>query len=91
MFRQALAESEAWTPTLAPWTLPTSFVDPSARLLPPCAARTERTGSLMVQNREALPRSLDAPLPSTLGGAAGVGNSSPASGSIDCSVFQERS
>jgi len=71
--------------------LPSSFVDPSARLLPPCAARTERTGSFMVQNREALPRSLDAPLPSTLGGAAGVDSISPASGSIDCSVLQERS
>jgi filamentous hemagglutinin family protein len=71
--------------------LPSSFVDPSDRILPPCAARTERTGSFMVQNREALPRPLDAPLPSTLGGAAGVGGIPPASGSTNCSVFQERS
>jgi filamentous hemagglutinin family protein len=71
--------------------LPSSFVDPSDRLLPPCVARTERTGSFMVRNREALPRSLDAPLPSTLGGAAGGGRVPPASGSTNCSVFQERS
>jgi hypothetical protein len=71
--------------------LPSSFVDPSDRLLPPCVARTERTGSFMVQNREALPRSLDAPLPSTLGGAAGVDSIPPASSSTDCPVFQERS
>jgi hypothetical protein len=45
----------------------------------------------MVQNREALPRSLDAPLPSDLTGAPGVDSIPPASGSIDCSVFQERS
>jgi hypothetical protein len=72
-------------------TLPADFVDPSNRLLPPCVARTERTGSFMVQSREALPRSPDAPLPSTLGGTPGVDGNSPASGSTDCSVFQERS
>jgi hypothetical protein len=72
-------------------TLPADFVDPSNRLLPPCVARTERTGSFMVQSREALPRSPDAPLPSTLGGAPGVDGNSPASGSTDCSLFQERS
>jgi hypothetical protein len=72
-------------------TLPADFVDPSNRLLPPCVARTERTGSFMVQSREALPRSPDAPLPSTLGGAPGVDANSPASGSTDCSLFQERS
>jgi len=71
-------------------TLPADFVDPSNRLLPPCVARTERTGSFMVQSRDALPRALDAPLPSTLG-APGVDDNSPASGSTDCSVFQERS
>jgi filamentous hemagglutinin family protein len=77
--------------------LPSSFVDPSDRILPPCAARTERTGSFMVQNREALPRSLDAPLPSNLTGAPGapgapgVDGIPPASGSTDCSVFPERS
>jgi hypothetical protein len=72
-------------------TLPADFVDPSNRLLPPCVARTERTGSFMVQSREALPRSPDAPLPSTLGGAPEVDGNSPASGSTDCSLFQERS
>jgi filamentous hemagglutinin family protein len=72
-------------------TLPADFVDPANRLLPPCVARTERTGSFMVQSREALPRSPDAPLPSTLGGAPGVDGNSPASGSTDCSLFQERS
>jgi filamentous hemagglutinin family protein len=71
--------------------LSSSFVDPSDRLLPPCVARTERTGSFMVQNRDALPRSLDAPLPSNLGDAPGVDGIPPASGSTDCSVFQERS
>jgi large exoprotein involved in heme utilization and adhesion len=71
--------------------LPSSFVDPSDRLLPPCVARTERTGSFMVQSREALPRSLDAPLPSDLTGAPGVHSPPPASGSTDCSVFQEKS
>ncbi len=71
--------------------LPSSFVDPSDRLLPPCVARTERTGSFMVQGREALPRPLDAPLPSNLGGAPGVDGIPPASGPTDCSVFQERS
>lgn len=71
-------------------TLPADFVDPANRLLPPCVARTERTGSFMVQSREALPRSPDAPLPSTLGSAPGVDGNSPASGSTDCSLFQER-
>ena len=71
--------------------LSSSFVDPSDRLLPPCVARTERTGSFMVQGREALPRPLDAPLPSNLGGAPGVDGIPPASGPTDCSVFQERS
>jgi filamentous hemagglutinin family protein len=71
--------------------LPSSFVDPSNRLLPPCVARTERTGSFMVQNREALPRSPDAPLPSDLTGAPGIHSVPPASGSTDCSVFQEKS
>jgi filamentous hemagglutinin family protein len=71
--------------------LSSSFVDPSDRLLPPCVARTERTGSFMVQNREALPRSLDAPLPSDLTGTPGTDSTPPASGSTDCSVFQESS
>ena len=46
--------------------LPSEFVDPSDRLLPPCAARTERTGSFVVQSREALPPPPDAPLPPDL-------------------------
>jgi filamentous hemagglutinin family protein len=71
--------------------LSSSFVDPSDRLLPPCVARTERTGSFMVQNREALPRPLDAPLPSNLGDAPVVDGISPTSGPTDCSLFQERS
>jgi hypothetical protein len=71
--------------------LSSSFVDPSDRLLPPCAARTERTGSFMVRNREALQRSPDAPLPSTLGGAPDADGIPPTSGATDCSVFQERS
>jgi len=29
MFRQALAESEAWTPTEAPWMLPMGLAVPS--------------------------------------------------------------
>jgi hypothetical protein len=71
--------------------LSSSFVDPSDRLLPPCVARTERTGSFMVQNREALPRSLDAPLSSDLTGAPGTDSIPPASGSTGCSVFEESS
>lgn len=71
--------------------LSSSFVDPSDRLLPPCAARTERTGSFMVQNRKALPRAVDAPLSSTLSGAPGPDGIPPASGSTECSMLQERS
>jgi filamentous hemagglutinin family protein len=71
--------------------LPSNFVDPSDRLLPPCVARTERTGSFMVQNREALPRPLDAPLSSSLADVPATGGIPPASGSTDCSVLQERS
>ncbi len=71
--------------------LPSSFVDPSDRLLPPCVARTERTGSFMVRGRDALPRPLDAPLPSSLLDAPAVGGNPPASGTNDCSVPQERS
>jgi len=71
--------------------LPSSFVDPSDRLLPPCVARTERTGSFMVRGRDALPRPLDAPLPSSLLDTPAVGGNPPASGTNDCSVPQERS
>ena len=30
MFRQALAESQAWTPMPSPWTLPTGLASPAA-------------------------------------------------------------
>jgi len=63
--------------------LPSSFVDASDRLLTPCVARTERTGSFVVQNREALPPPPDAPLSPALAGA------SPASNSEKCSVSEE--
>jgi hypothetical protein len=63
--------------------LPSDFVDASDRLLPPCVARTERTGSFVVQNREALPPPPDAPLSPALAGA------SPASDSEKCSVSEE--
>jgi large exoprotein involved in heme utilization and adhesion len=51
--------------------LPAHFVDPSDRLLPPCVARTERTGSFVVQNRERVPPPPDAPLSALLVGSAG--------------------
>jgi filamentous hemagglutinin family protein len=63
--------------------LPSSFVDASDRLLTPCVARTQRTGSFVVQNREALPPPPDAPLSPALAGA------SPAIDSETCSVSEE--
>jgi len=63
--------------------LPSSFIDASDRLLPPCVARTERTGSFVVQNRKALPPPPDAPLSPALAGA------SPASDCEKCSVPEE--
>jgi len=50
--------------------LQAAFVDASDRLLPPCVARTERTGSFAVQRRERIPASPDAPLPASLVGSA---------------------
>ncbi len=50
--------------------LPSEYVDPSDRLLPPCIARTERTGSFVVQTRDALASPPDAPLSALLVGAA---------------------
>jgi filamentous hemagglutinin family protein len=46
--------------------LAANFVDPSDRLLPPCAARTERTGSFVVQHRERIQPPPDAPLSASL-------------------------
>ncbi|MBW1684238.1 MAG: filamentous hemagglutinin N-terminal domain-containing protein [Deltaproteobacteria bacterium] len=63
--------------------LPSNFVDASDRLLTPCIARTERTGSFVVQNREALPPPPDAPLSPALAGA------SPSIDSEKCSVSEE--
>jgi large exoprotein involved in heme utilization and adhesion len=68
--------------------LPVNFTDPSDRLLPPCVARTERTGSFVVENREAIPPSPDSPLSPALGGAGG---GSPARDSLGCSVPEESS
>jgi hypothetical protein len=69
--------------------LATTFVDASDRLLPPCIARTERTGSFIVQNRAATLPSPDSPLSAGLGTAAGAGGTSP-SDSVECSVFEEK-
>jgi len=71
--------------------LPSSFVDPSDRLLPPCAARTERTGSFVVQSREAIQPLPDAPLSPALAGAAGAAGASPTMDSENCPVSEERS
>jgi filamentous hemagglutinin family protein len=71
--------------------LPSSFVDPSDRLLPPCVARTERTGSFVVQSREALPPPPDAPLPPALAGSHDAAGTFPASDSDKCSVPEESS
>ncbi|MFQ5416219.1 MAG: filamentous hemagglutinin N-terminal domain-containing protein [Myxococcota bacterium] len=68
--------------------LPSSFVDPSDRLLPPCVARTERTGSFVVQGREVIQPSPDAPLSPHLGSAGGA---SPARDPVECQVFEESS
>jgi filamentous hemagglutinin family protein len=65
--------------------LPSNFVDASDRLLTPCVARTERTGSFVVQNREALPPPPDAPLSPALAGAF------PASDSENCPASEESS
>jgi large exoprotein involved in heme utilization and adhesion len=69
--------------------LTTAFIDPSDRLLPPCIARTERTGSFIVQNRPATPPSPDSPLAAGLGTAEGASGASP-SDSVECSVFEEK-
>ena len=69
--------------------LANSFIDASDRLLPPCIARTERTGSFIVQNRAATLPSPDSPLSAGLGTAAGAGGTSP-SDSVECSVFEEK-
>ena len=65
--------------------LPSDYVDPSDRLLPPCIARTERTGSFVVQTRDALARPPDAPL-----GALLVGESVALPGdALLCPAIQE--
>jgi filamentous hemagglutinin family protein len=69
--------------------LATAFIDASDRLLPPCIARTERTGSFIDQNRAATPPSPDSPLSAGLGTAGGAGEPSP-SDSVECSVFEEK-
>lgn len=69
--------------------LASAFVDASDRLLPPCIARTERTGSFIVQNRAATPPSPDSPLSAGLGAADGAAATSP-SDSVECSVFEEK-
>jgi filamentous hemagglutinin family protein len=69
--------------------LANSFIDASDRLLPPCIARTERTGSFIVQNRAATQPSPDSPLSAGLGTAGGAGEPSP-SDSVECSVFEEK-
>jgi len=74
---------------LAP--LPVNFEDPADRLLPPCVARTERTGSFVVQNREAIPRPPDAALPASLAGSQRGGGIPPSIDSEACSVFEEAS
>jgi filamentous hemagglutinin family protein len=71
--------------------LPSNFVDASDRLLPPCVARTERTGSFVVQSREALPPPPDAPLPPALAGSHDAAGTFPASDSDKCSVPEESS
>jgi hypothetical protein len=71
--------------------LPSSFVDPSDRLLPPCAARTERTGSFVVQSREAIQPSPDAPLSPALAGSPGAAGAFPTMDSENCPVSEERS
>jgi large exoprotein involved in heme utilization and adhesion len=69
--------------------LPGAFVDPSDRLLPPCAARTQRTGSFVVQARESIPAAPDAPLsPALL--APETGTAAPAFEPDACPVFEEK-
>jgi filamentous hemagglutinin family protein len=63
--------------------LPSDFVDPSDRLLPPCSARRERTGSFVVQTRDALPPPPDAPLSADPAGAGARRTPN------DCAVFEE--
>ena len=48
--------------------------------------RTERTGSFVVENREALPPSPDAPLSPAM---IGAGGESPASDTTECRVPEE--
>jgi len=69
--------------------LPVDFEDPANRLLPPCVARTERTGSFVVQNREAIPRSPDEALSASLAGSHHSDNVIPSIESDPCSVFEE--
>ncbi|MBW2543612.1 MAG: filamentous hemagglutinin N-terminal domain-containing protein [Deltaproteobacteria bacterium] len=69
--------------------LPVDFEDPADRLLPPCVARTERTGSFVVQNREAIPRAPDEALPASLADPHRGDNVIPSIESDPCSVFEE--
>jgi large exoprotein involved in heme utilization and adhesion len=67
--------------------LPANFFDPSDRLLPPCAARTERTGSFVVQTQPTLPPPPDSPLsPSLVGGPSAAGSDFER-----CRILEERS
>jgi filamentous hemagglutinin family protein len=71
--------------------LPSNFVDASDRLLPPCAARTERTGSFVVESRGAIQPSPDSPLSPTLGRAVGSKAGFPDGGVGQCPVLEEKS
>ena len=51
--------------------------------------RTQRTGSFVVQNRDAFPPPPDAPLSASLAGPAYTGAASPAIDSEECSVIEE--
>ncbi|MBW2271664.1 MAG: filamentous hemagglutinin N-terminal domain-containing protein [Deltaproteobacteria bacterium] len=64
-----------------------NFIDPSDRLLPPCAARTTRSGSFVVQRHPTMAPPPDSPLsPSLLGGE------NPAAADFGpCAILEESS
>ena len=67
--------------------LPANFIDASDRLLPPCAARTARTGSFVVQSHPTLAPPPDSPLSPSLVGGAGAA----AADSERCTILEESS
>jgi len=71
--------------------LPVNFVDASDRLLPPCVARTERTGSFVIERHRAIQPSPDSPLAPSLGQPGGSDSHSQDGGAGPCPDLEDHS